>query len=89
MNVLQARARKRLRRRVYRQSLHAEIKPDVAERIMLDDAACDAVLAKIDASKDAGDGGLLDFIMSIDWMKLLQIILAVLPLFMETAEDDE
>lgn len=89
--MMQERMRRRLRRRAFVQMLHGELTPAACERLMLDESACDEVLQRIDAAKDAGDGTLWEFLQKIDWVRLLEIIMAVVSVLgaMEDEDSDE
>lgn len=71
--------RARLRRRIERE-LDCE-NDSRCDSVLGSDAIADRVLDRLSA--DHGSGGLLDLLQSIDWVKLLEVILAVVSLFGE------
>lgn len=79
--------RNHLRRRIFRELLKDQTHVDKVEAVLFSNLMADEILARVDAAKDAGDGGLLEFIKNIDWAKLLEIILAVIALMGPTEID--
>ena len=74
MSIRPHRLRRRLRARVFDQLLHAEIKPDVAKRLMLDDDFADEVLESL-AETHGAAGSFWLLLLSLPWAELLRIIL--------------
>lgn len=78
--------RMRLERQVRRSDKLTDAQRERAIRALDDDAFVAEVGRRTVAKYGAPKGGVLDWLKSLDWMQIIMILLAVLPLFLEEEE---